>query len=494
MKKVISVLCIFAIVLGMFTPFTIKASAAVNTNSTFEELYNEAKKHLGKPYSQVNRLGPDSFDCSGYTKYVYKKVTGVQIENTSGEQYAAADKIKTGNQKPGDLVYFRDPGHVGIYIGDGKMINAQNDGVKIDNINGSYWKDYFVGYARPFNFKEKLGSKYYYAVSDLNLRTQNNWDSSVAGKVPKGAKVSIDLDSDKNGWCMVTYGSVKGYMLNTTSYFSTTPVLKTYYAKDNINLRTQASWDSSVAQKVQKGEKVIVDLKSNNNGWYKVTYAGKTGYMILNDNYLVATPLNMKTYYAINTLKLRSAANWDSSVSQTVPEGAQVKVEMDTNTGAWYKVTYQNKTGYMPLTSDYLSETAVLKTYYAKDNLNLRSAATWDSDVAQKVQKGEKVTVNVKDGSNGWHKVTYAGKTGYMILNDNYLVTTPLNLKTYYAINALNLRSEATWDSSISQVVPANAKVKVDMDTNIGVWYQVTYQNKTGYMPLTDDYLSLTAK
>ncbi|MBC6304632.1 SH3 domain-containing protein, partial [Listeria immobilis] len=363
MKKVISVLCIFAIVLGMFTPFTIKASAAVNTNSTFEELYNEAKKHLGKPYSLVNRTGPDSFDCSGYTQYVYKKVTGVKIGDTSGPQYNNSDKVKTGNQKPGDLVYFRDPGHVGIYIGDGKMINAQNDGVKIDNINGSYWKDHFVGYARPFNFKEKLGSKYYYAVSDLNLRTQNNWDSSVAGKVPKGAKVSIDLDSDKNGWCMVTYGSVKGYMLNTTSYFSTTPVLKTYYAKDNINLRTQASWDSSVAQKVQKGEKVIVDLKSNNNGWYKVTYAGKTGYMILNDNYLVATPLNMKTYYAINTLKLRSAANWDSSVSQTVPEGAQVKVEMDTNTGAWYKVTYQNKTGYMPLTSDYLSETAVLKTY-----------------------------------------------------------------------------------------------------------------------------------
>ncbi|MBC1598727.1 SH3 domain-containing protein [Listeria seeligeri] len=490
MKKVISVLCIFAIVVGMFTPFTIKASAAVNTNSTFEELYNEAKKHLGKPYSQVNRTGPNSFDCSGYTQYVYKKVTGVKIANTSGPQYNESDKVKTGNQKPGDLVYFK--GHVGIYIGDGKMINAQNDGVKIDNVNSSYWQNIFVGYARPFNFKEKLGSKNYYAVSDLNLRSQNNWDSSVAGKVPKGAKVSIDLDSDKNGWCMVTYGSVKGYMLNTTSYFSTTPVLKTYYAKDNINLRTGTSWESSVAQKVQKGEKVTVDLKSNNNGWYKVTYAGKTGYMLLNDNYLVEKPLNMKTYYAINGLNLRSESTWDSSVSQKVPEGAQVKVEMDTNTGLWYKVTYQNKTGYMLLTDNYLSETTVLKNYYAKDNLNLRSETKWDSEVAQKVEKGEKVIVNTKNSSNGWYKVTYAGKTGYMLLNDNYLVEKPLNMKTYYAINGLNLRSESTWDSSVSQKVPEGAQVKVEMDTNTGLWYKVTYQNKTGYMLLTDNYLSET--
>ncbi|WP_271002192.1 SH3 domain-containing protein [Listeria seeligeri] len=493
MKKVLSVLCIFAVVFGMFTPFTIKASAAVNTNSTFEELYNEAKKHLGKPYSQAQdkRYGPDYFDCSGYTRYVYKKVTGVTIGATSTKQREEADKVKTGNQKPGDLVFFT--GHVGIYIGDGKMINAQNDGVKIDNINGSYWKDNFIGYGRYLNFKEKQGSKTYYAVSDLNLRSQNKWDSSVSGKVPKGAKVSIDLDSEKNGWCMVTYGNVKGYMLNTTSYFSTTPILKTYYAKDNLNLRTQATWESDVAQKVQKGEKVTVDLKSNKNGWYKVTYGGKTGYMLLNNNYLVEKPLNMKAYYAINALNLRSEATWDSSINQVVPAGAKVKVEMDNNTGVWHKVTYQNKTGYMPLTDNYLSETAVLKTYYAKDNLNLRSEAKWDSEVAQKVEKGEKVTVNVKANTNGWHKVTYSGKTGYMLLNDNYLVEKPLNLKTYYAINALNLRSAATWDSSVNQVVPAGAKVKVEMDNNTGVWHKVTYQNKTGYMPLTDNYLSETA-
>ncbi|EIA4441734.1 SH3 domain-containing protein, partial [Listeria monocytogenes] len=448
MKKVLSVLCIFTIVLGMFTPFTMKASAATNTNSTFDELYAEAKKHLGKPYKWGTR-GPDTFDCSGYTQYVYRAVTGVTIPNTSTAQYAAADKVKNGDQKPGDLVYFTGQNHVGIYIGNGQMINAQDNGVTIDNLSATYWKQRFVGYARPFNFSEKKGSKSAYAMSDLNLRSSNNWDSSVAGKIPQGAKVSIDLDSDKNGWCMITYNNIKGYMLNTTSYFSDTPVIKTYYAKDNLNLRTKATWDSEVAQKVQKGEKVTVNLKTSVNGWYQVTYGGKTGYMLLNDNYLVDQPLNMKTYYTVRGLNLRNEAKWDSSVNQTVPEGVAVKVEMNTNNGIWYKVTYQNKTGYIPLTDDYLSTTTVLKTYYTKDNLNLRSEAKWDSEVAQKVQKGEKVTVNLKTSVNGWYQVTYGGKTGYMLLNDNYLVDQPLNMKTYYTVRGLNLRNEAKWDSSV---------------------------------------------
>ncbi|WP_228470107.1 SH3 domain-containing protein [Listeria welshimeri] len=325
------------------------------------------------------------------------------------------------------------------------------------------------------------------------MRSSNNWDSSVAGEIPQGAKVSIDLDSDKNGWCMITYNNIKGYMLNTNIYFSDTPVIKTYYAKDNLNLRTKATWDSEVAQKVQKGEKVTVNLKTSVNGWYQVTYGGKTGYMILNNNYLVENSLDMQTYYAVGTLNLRSEAKWDSSINLVVPEGQAVKVEMNTNSGSWYKVTYQNQTGYIPLVDEYLSSTPVLKTYYAKDNLNLRSETKWDSDVIQKVQKGEKVTVNLKTSVNGWYQLTYNGKKGYMILNDNYLVEKALNMKTYYAVSNLNLRSGAKWDSDISQVVPEGKAVKVEMDTNEGSWFKVTYDNKTGYMPLSDLYLSETA-
>ncbi|EUJ42972.1 peptidoglycan lytic protein P45 [Listeria rocourtiae FSL F6-920] len=42
--------------------------------------------------------------------------------------------------------------HVGIYVGSGKMINAQNNGVKYDNISSGYWKRYIAGYGRVVNF------------------------------------------------------------------------------------------------------------------------------------------------------------------------------------------------------------------------------------------------------------------------------------------------------------------------------------------------------
>lgn len=129
-----------------------------NSNSSsgtasFSALMNEAQKHLGKPYSWGGN-GPSSFDCSGYTKYVFAK-QGISIPRTSGSQYAASTKISASQAQPGDLVFF-DYGsgiaHVGIYIGGGQMINAQNDGVKIDNVTSGYWAKYLVGYGKVANF------------------------------------------------------------------------------------------------------------------------------------------------------------------------------------------------------------------------------------------------------------------------------------------------------------------------------------------------------
>ncbi|MBC6314486.1 LysM peptidoglycan-binding domain-containing protein [Listeria grandensis] len=124
-----------------------------SSDASFSALMNEAQKHLGKPYSWGGN-GPSTFDCSGYTKYVFAKL-GISIPRTSGSQYAASTKISASQAKPGDLVFF-DYGsgiaHVGIYIGGGQMIDAQDNGVKIDNITSGYWANYLVGYGRVANF------------------------------------------------------------------------------------------------------------------------------------------------------------------------------------------------------------------------------------------------------------------------------------------------------------------------------------------------------
>ncbi|EUJ30543.1 invasion associated secreted endopeptidase [Listeria floridensis FSL S10-1187] len=128
-------------------------SSSSSSSASYGALIAEAQKHLGKPYGW-GANGPSSFDCSGYTKYVFNKV-GISLPRTSGGQYAAATKISESQAKPGDLVFFNygsGIAHVGIYVGGGQMINAQDNGVKYDNIHGSGWGQFLVGFGRVANF------------------------------------------------------------------------------------------------------------------------------------------------------------------------------------------------------------------------------------------------------------------------------------------------------------------------------------------------------
>ncbi|WP_167629496.1 LysM peptidoglycan-binding domain-containing protein [Listeria valentina] len=128
-------------------------SSGSSQSASYSALIAEAQKHLGKPYGW-GANGPSSFDCSGYTKYVFNKV-GISLPRTSGSQYAAATKITEAQAKPGDLVFFNygsGIAHVGIYVGGGQMINAQDNGVKYDNIHGNGWGQFLVGFGRVANF------------------------------------------------------------------------------------------------------------------------------------------------------------------------------------------------------------------------------------------------------------------------------------------------------------------------------------------------------
>ena len=107
-----------------------------------------AKKQIGKPY-EWGAEGPNSFDCSGLTYYAYKQ-NGVTLPRSSSSQATAGKSVSKSSLKEGDLVFFNTNGkgisHVGIYIGDGKMVHSTKPGqpVKIDSINSSYYKARYV--------------------------------------------------------------------------------------------------------------------------------------------------------------------------------------------------------------------------------------------------------------------------------------------------------------------------------------------------------------
>jgi len=110
-----------------------------------------AKKQVGDRYS-AGSSGPSAFDCSGLTRYVYKVATGKELPHHSRSQYAKVKKVSRKNAKPGDLVFFFGGGahHVGIYIGNGKMVDAAGygKGVRVSPISGSWWSRTYSGIGR----------------------------------------------------------------------------------------------------------------------------------------------------------------------------------------------------------------------------------------------------------------------------------------------------------------------------------------------------------
>lgn len=115
------------------------------------EILRVARDKIGTPY-RAGAAGPDAFDCGGFTSFVYRRALGMEIGRSSVNQYQRVERIAKKDARPGDLVFFFENGaqHVGIYIGDGKMIDAPNSGekVKVNPISGSWWGRSFTGVGR----------------------------------------------------------------------------------------------------------------------------------------------------------------------------------------------------------------------------------------------------------------------------------------------------------------------------------------------------------
>ena len=106
----------------------------------------KAKDQLGKPY-EYGASGPDSYDCSGLTMVAWK-AGGVSLPHSAEAQYNSIAHVSTSALQPGDLLFYGSPiHHVGIYVGNGQMIEAPQTGEVVRY--ASIWRSDLVGAGRP---------------------------------------------------------------------------------------------------------------------------------------------------------------------------------------------------------------------------------------------------------------------------------------------------------------------------------------------------------
>ncbi|MGY4797742.1 NlpC/P60 family protein [Lysinibacillus sp. FSL K6-0057] len=107
-----------------------------------------AKQFLGRPYVWGGSNPSTGFDCSGLVQWSYKQA-GVSLPRTASQQYLATQRVSASEARVGDLVFFSygsGVAHVGIYLGNNTMIDAQNNGVVIESLD--WWNQYLVGFGR----------------------------------------------------------------------------------------------------------------------------------------------------------------------------------------------------------------------------------------------------------------------------------------------------------------------------------------------------------
>ena len=122
--------------------------------ATEQQAVSYAESQIGKPY-QWGAAGPDTYDCSGLVMWAYAHA-GVTLDHWTGYQWQEGARVATSAVRAGDLLFFAtdtsDPNtihHVGIYIGNGQMVEAPYTGANVRI--SSAWRPDLIGAIRPYD-------------------------------------------------------------------------------------------------------------------------------------------------------------------------------------------------------------------------------------------------------------------------------------------------------------------------------------------------------
>nr|WP_061321022.1 NlpC/P60 family protein [Clostridium botulinum] len=277
MKKKTTILSIF---LAAFMALALNVSN-VKAAATGQDIVNYAKKFIGTPYVWGGTT-PSGFDCSGFVQYVYRNAAGIELPRDTYGQIDAGTRVSQSQLQPGDLV-FPHTGHVGIYVGDGKIIHSPQTGdvVKISPI----WK-FYAGvrikgitqcpFVQPAPGNAKPIRSRYMLVTGSQVVRSAPCDSASVVRTLKHGEV-IDVYKEYGQWSLIARG-VNQQWIRSTYLAPKVPVvddgnarpIKTRYKVivSSVQARNYPNSSSPVVRTLKKGD--VIDIYAEHGDWYLI--------------------------------------------------------------------------------------------------------------------------------------------------------------------------------------------------------------------------------
>lgn len=117
--------------------------SAVASTPSLALLYQQHADWHGTPY-RLGGANRNGIDCSAFVQITYRELFGIDLPRTTQEQLGVGQRISRRSLQTGDLVFFRNGRHVGIYLENDQFLHASTSrGVKISNMNNQYWSRHY---------------------------------------------------------------------------------------------------------------------------------------------------------------------------------------------------------------------------------------------------------------------------------------------------------------------------------------------------------------
>ncbi|PEC20843.1 SH3 domain-containing protein [Bacillus cereus] len=364
-------------------------------------------------------------------------------------------------------------------------------------------------------------SSYTVNADVLHVRAGSSTSHDIISRVYNGQ--SLNVIGEENGWFKINHNGKTGYVSGefvsknegkTNNNVSTGG--KNKVTADVLRVRTAPNTSSAISGRVYEGQ--TLNVIGQENGWVKIKHNGQVGYVsgefvsggssnggsTNNNDQTNVQPASGNYTVNVSSLRVRTGPSTSHTTIGSVKKGQVVQVVGEVQD--WFKINYAGQTAY--LSKDYVTkggsnENATQgNNQEQNNNVTVQTGGTYVVNATSlRVRTGPAAyhsviggvlngtTLNVVGSENGWFKVNYQGKTGYVssefvkfVKGGTATPEQPSQAIGDYYINAaaLNVRSGEGTNYRIIGALPQGQKVQV-ISENSG-WSKINYNGQTGYI------------